>query len=68
MNAERPNDTLADQIRAAAAEIADLIQWADRQGFQDIAAELRDALALLPSPESKDQRRDGQPSADTVQI
>jgi hypothetical protein len=29
-------------------KIADVIQWADRQGLRNIAAELRSALDLLP--------------------
>ena len=35
----------------AEGKIADVIRWADRQGFHNIAAELREALALLPIPE-----------------
>jgi hypothetical protein len=42
----------------ATAKIADVIRWADRQGFKNIAAELRDALKLMPSPESKGQKRE----------
>jgi hypothetical protein len=34
-----------------AAKISDVIRWADRQGFHNIAGELRGALALLPVPE-----------------
>lgn len=35
----------------AKGKIADVICWADRQGFHNIAAELRQVLALLPPPE-----------------
>jgi hypothetical protein len=35
----------------AEGKIADVIRWADRQGFDNIAAELRQALALLPPSE-----------------
>jgi hypothetical protein len=32
----------------AKQKIADVIKWAERQGFHNIAAELRAALAELP--------------------
>lgn len=31
----------------AEGKISDVIRWADRQGFHNVAAELRQALALL---------------------
>jgi hypothetical protein len=38
--------------RTARERIADVIRWADRQGFYNIAADLRHALALLPDEEN----------------
>jgi hypothetical protein len=35
--------------RTAREEIADVIKWADRQGFQNSADALRRALHLLPA-------------------
>ena len=37
--------------RTARERIADVIRWADRQGFYNIADDLRHALALLPDEE-----------------
>lgn len=39
--------------KSAHARIARVIAWAERSGFNDIAADLREALALLPKPSAK---------------
>lgn len=37
----------------AKGKIIDVIRWAERQGFFNIAVELREAIALLPEPTPK---------------
>ena len=41
----------------AEGKIADVMRWADRHGLHNIAAELREALALVPPPEPTAIRR-----------
>jgi len=41
----------------AKGKIIDFIRWAERQGFVNIATELREALALIPDPTLKQARR-----------
>jgi len=36
----------------AKGKIASVVQWADRQSFHDIGAELGEALSLLPDAEA----------------
>jgi|HubBroStandDraft_6_1064221.scaffolds.fasta_scaffold2918185_2 hypothetical protein len=36
------------KFKTAKREIADVLRWAERQGFVNIAEALRRALALLP--------------------
>ncbi len=44
----------------AKGKITDVIRWAERQGFFNIATELREALALIPEPTLKQPRRHDQ--------
>jgi hypothetical protein len=39
--------------KTARDRIARVIAWAEQQGFKNIAADLREALALLPEPAAK---------------
>jgi hypothetical protein len=41
--------TRPTNIARATTKIADVIRWAERQGFHNVAAELQAALALLPA-------------------
>ena len=42
--------------KSAHDRIARVIAWAEQQGFKNIAADLREALALLPSPAAKQSK------------
>jgi hypothetical protein len=50
-----PGEPMPRRAKATTAKgkIVDVTRWAERQGFFNVAAELREALALLPEPTPK---------------
>jgi hypothetical protein len=47
--------------KSAREKVAAVLRWAERQGFDNVAADLHDALAILPADEIETQRRRRRP-------